>query len=80
MHSHPGTALRNEKSSMGDYGLTYQPGSDFGRKISGKRPYNMYVYFPESKNIYNISKYKTSYIRNIGDDYKRFYFGTLNYR
>ena len=65
MHSHPDILLRNERVSMGD---------------KGKRPYHMYVYFPDSKNLYNVSKSGTKYIRNIGNNYTRFYFGTLNHK
>jgi len=80
VHSHPGRTLADERSSMGDYGSTYQPRSDLGKKINGKRPYHMYVYFPNTKNLRYISGSGTSLIRNIGNDYKRFYFGVLNYR
>ncbi|HYX08900.1 MAG TPA: RHS repeat-associated core domain-containing protein, partial [Bacteroidales bacterium] len=81
LHSHPDILLQHERSSMGAaIGGGYYPGSDWGNKIAGSRPYYMAVYFPDSKNIYSISKYKISFIRNIGNDYKRFYYGALNHK
>jgi RHS repeat-associated protein len=81
LHSHPGILPRHELSSMGAAkGGGYYSYSDWGHKIAGIRPYDLSVYFPNTKNIYNISKYEILYIRNIGIDYKRFYYGTLNHR
>ena len=81
LNSHPGQLLQHERSSMG-VGRKggYYPTSDWGQKITGLRPYYSAVYFPNTKNLYSISKYEISYIRNIGNDFKRFYYGTLNHR
>ncbi len=43
------------------------------------RIYN-YVYFPKTQRLYNVEFEKPRYIRNIGNDYRRFFFGTLNNR
>ena len=39
-----------------------------------------YVYFPNSKNLYHVEYGGVRYIRCIGEDYRRFYFGTLNHK
>ena len=80
VHSHPDDATyADERFSMGyddgwvingnDHESTY-------REIVLK--YN-YVYFPRSKRLYNVERYRPRYIRTI-DSYKDFYFGTLNYK
>jgi len=71
---------QHERSSMGQVSGGAYRRSDWGNKIAGNRPYDMSVYFPHTSNIYNISEYQITYIRNIRNDYKRFYYGTLNHR
>lgn len=39
-----------------------------------------YIYFPKSKRLYYLGRTGYSIIRTIDNDYKRFYFGTLNHR
>jgi len=80
LHSHPDILPQHERSSLGEAVGGFYSRSDWGNKIAGNRPYDMSVYFPHTGNIYNISEHQISYIRNVGNDYKRFYYGTLNHR
>ena len=78
IHSHPRipTTLSEEIGSMyGDRSITTRY-INRGQQESGLK----YVYFPNSKNIYNINNRTAQpiFIRNAKGNYKRFYFGTLN--
>lgn len=79
LHSHPNINLTGERFSMGEGYTGYNPYSDWGHKIEGTRPYPMYVYFPNSRNLYHISEYKISLNSRISN-YKDLYFGVFNHR
>jgi len=91
VHSHPGVSgFQNELESFGLVNpvlinskgayrsrLVINP-SDYYSQISGKLGTPRYLYFPNSKNVFHVSSNGVSYIRNIGSDYSRLFFGTLN--
>jgi RHS repeat-associated protein len=85
VHSHPNTSLEVEKSSMGWWtdangNNTIYGGSDIDLKMSSALKNSIYyTYFPKSGNLFVVRKYgEPAYIRKIGNNYKRFFFGTLN--
>ena len=86
VHSHPGIAtdMISEQISMG-YGEGFvQKGNDWENVLNdvnrnGAKARLNYVYFPNSSRLYFVGYYNATYIRNI-NNYKKFYFGTLNAR
>jgi len=78
VHSHPNVSesIKEESISMGlDWEVVkvdYETYSDRSRLN--------YIYFPKSKRLYYLGRNGYSIIRTIDNDYKRFYFGTLNHR
>ena len=80
VHSHPNeTTYAGERFSMGYDGGWIQYGNDHQKTHWGTVPKYNYVYFPRSKRLYNVERYRPRYIRTI-NSYKDFYFGTLNYK
>ena len=79
VHSHPNqeTSFYNEAYTMGYYGGTYP--NDYELLREGRSPAYNYVYFPKSKNLYNVSLYSPTFIKKIYSP-KSFYFGTLNHK
>ncbi len=78
VHSHPGI-----NTSLGDE--LYSMGSDYDNvvldvKKNGRQTRMNYVYFPATTRLYHVGRYGVQYIRDINNNYKRFYFGTLNNR
>ncbi|MBO5193261.1 MAG: hypothetical protein J6B62_00030, partial [Bacteroidales bacterium] len=91
VHSHPGNIFgaAKELESMGFiredriHARTIN-GSDWSNvrddvHENGKQTRMNYVYFQKSHNLYHVEYNKPRYIRNI-NNYKKFYFGTLNNR
>lgn len=83
-YSHPDVnpSIIDELESMGywiNLDGTLFAGGDYRNVVTGRdyRLFN-YVYFPKSTRVYNVEKQKPRFIRTIGTDYRRFYFGTLN--
>jgi RHS repeat-associated protein len=75
-HSHPGIRPNksSERYSMGEfYKNQIYPDSDFGYAIDQNRTYPNYVYFPNSKKIYNVNMYSIELIKKINSskDLKR---------
>ena len=85
LHSHPEVPesmtkelesmgfLSNVTVTMGDWESVLRDVRVFGKQIRMN-----YVYFPGSTRLYHVEYYGPRYIRTIGTDYRRFYFGTLN--
>ena len=83
VHSHPdrGPVVLDEKESMGywhNLGQWIYTGDAYNVRHA-KRNTNNYVYFPISRRLYYLGENRPSYIRTI-NDYKSFFFGTLNNR
>uniref|UniRef100_UPI001DFF980C RHS repeat-associated core domain-containing protein n=1 Tax=Flagellimonas sp. 389 TaxID=2835862 RepID=UPI001DFF980C len=78
IHSHPNIPSTNAEEIGSMFGDRSQTLGQIRR--NGQAAGLKYVYFPNSNNIYNINNTNgnTSYIRNTGGDYRRFFFGTLN--
>ena len=55
-------------------------GNDYDNLKQGKSPKYNYVYFQRSTRLYNVEYFQPRYILTISDNYKKFYFGTLNYQ
>ena len=80
VHSHTNeNTYAGERFSMGYDGGWIQYGNDHQKTHWGTVPKYNYVYFPRSKRLYNVERYRPRYIRTI-NSYKDFYFGTLNYK
>lgn len=86
VHSHPGvqTSANKEIESMGYWPEGVAKGSDWYNvvnDVNANRKYTRlsYVYFPNSVNLYFIGYHEAKYIRKV-NNYKSFYFGTLNNR
>ena len=62
-HNHP-PGYASEMSSMGILGGDLKSG-DALNAINNKRSYPNYVYFPESKKLYNVTMYGIEYIKKI---------------
>ena len=86
MHSHPGVngSKSQELDSMGYHdgvpGIGDWTGVITDVRANGKQTRMNYVYFPNSTRLYHVEYYGPRFIREINNDYKRFYFGTLNVR
>lgn len=86
MHSHPGvnSSKSQELDSMGYHdgvpGIGDWTGVITDVRANGKQTRMNYVYFPNSTRLYHVEYYGPRFIREINNDYKRFYFGTLNVR
>lgn len=65
MHNHP-DGYASEKSSMGIAGKDrlYNP-SDARNAVKNQVTYPNGVYFPASKNLYNVTQYGVDYIRKV---------------
>jgi hypothetical protein len=90
IHSHPDvyiapgeTLFQSEKKSMG-YGV--QKGvawGDWGQTTTAvennemKYPFRNYVYVPQSGRLWRVGYNEPYYIRNIKNNYERFFFGTF---
>ena len=67
-HSHPGikSSVASERYSMGEFAKDQiYPRSDFGYAIDSRRTYPNYVYFPNSKRLYNVNMYTIKFITKI---------------
>jgi hypothetical protein len=87
VHSHPniGTSMGLERVSMGAKTRLdrrrVQYSGDWGNvrrqhREQGKQ-YSYYTYFPKSGRLWHVSRKGPAYIRNIGNNHKRFFFGTM---
>ena len=88
VHSHPGIGI-SEKAELNSMGYRIEKGQkkasgdwknvvvDF--KKNGKQTRMNYVYFPNSSHLYHVEPRIPRYIRNV-NNYRNFYFGTLNNR
>lgn len=92
IHSHPNTngSMFDEISSMGYWG-DYESGKWKNVTVTGDTYNKAYLpeftntiyqtYFPSSGRLWNVNKYTApSYIRNIQNNYKRFFIGNINTR
>jgi len=84
VHSHPDVipSLEKEKESMGYWPIDYVAEAFNSRKDirnNGSTARKSYVYFPNSSRLYFVGYYEPRYIRSI-NNYRQFYFGTLNHR
>ena len=86
VHSHPGIQANANKEieSMGYWPEGIVKDSDWYNvlnDVNANRKYTRlnYVYFPNSANLYFVGYHRAQYIRKI-NNYKSFYFGTLNNR
>ena len=84
VHSHPdtGLSLYEEKESMGYWPDGYAGDARKARRdirANGISAEKNYVYFPNSSHLYFVEYYNPRYIRSI-NNYRQFYFGTLNHR
>ncbi len=69
-HSHPGinSSVASERYSMGEFAKNQiYPRSDFGYAINNKRTYPNYVYFPNSKRLYNVNMYNIKFITKVNN-------------
>ena len=73
LYSHPDTS---DLTTMGYSMETYYK-SDQWKVVNGQSPVYNYVYFPKMKNLYLVGWYNPVFIKSI-NNYKSFYFGTLN--
>ena len=73
VHSHPDTS---DLTTMGYSMETYYK-SDQWKVVNRQSPVYNYVYFPKMKNLYLVGWYNPVFIKLI-NNYKSFYFGTLN--
>lgn len=78
VHSHPDepNSFDHERSSMSyDYNNVTDEAEKYGRQMRLN-----YVYFPNSTRLYHVEPSGIRYIHSISNNYRRFYFGTLNHR
>ena len=78
IHSHPDepNSFDHERSSMSyDYNNVTDEAEKYGRQMRLN-----YVYFPNSTRLYHVEPSGIRYIHSISNNYRRFYFGTLNHR
>lgn len=78
VHSHPDepNSFDHERSSMSyDYNNVTDEDEKYGRQMRLN-----YVYFPNSTRLYHVEPSGIRYIHSISNNYRRFYFGTLNHR
>lgn len=78
VHSHPGI---NSEVSDEIYSMSFDwqnVKNDVAQ--NGRQTRMNYVYFPATTRLYHVGRYGVQYIRDINNNYKRFYFGTLNSR
>lgn len=83
VHSHPSRtneSIYDEICSMGYYEGAVMVGNDHDNLKKGKSLKYDYVYFQRSTRLYNVEYFQPRYILTISDNYKKFYFGTLNYK
>ena len=87
VHSHPDIQADyiSEIKSMGFWGYNTDADGDMFNvlldvRANGKQTRMNYVYFPNSTRLYHVEYYGPRFIREINNNYKRFYFGTLNFR
>ena len=80
IHSHPkeDTSYDNEIYTMGYSGGVIP--NDYYNAINGNSPKYNYVYFPESRRLYNIELFRPRFIKKLSKSYRSLYFGTLNYK
>lgn len=86
VHSHPDVipTTKKELESMGDWNGKPWYLSDWYNVMNdvsqnGRITRLSYVYFQNTANLYFVGYHNVKYIRKV-DNYKRFYFGTLNDR
>ena len=89
VHSHPGNNIDMgaEERSMGyvrtgtNTARMWEPSDWFNVRndvnTNGKQTRYDYVYFPNSTRLYHVNYNGPAYIRTIGSNYKRFFFGTF---
>ena len=84
LHSHPmtgrinPTSLEEQVSSMGycDKTLGYRLG-DAKNKLNSLSHVSYYTYFPLTKQLWSVGRYRPAFIRNI-KSFSDFFFGTIN--
>ncbi len=78
MHSHPDepNSFYYERYSMShDYDNVTDEVEKYGQQMRLN-----YVYFPNSTRLYHVEPSGVRYIHSVNNNYRRFYFGTLNHR
>jgi hypothetical protein len=87
IHSHWDVkpSMSEEISSMGWHkyqnGFISIGGDSWIKKNSNLKNSIYYTYFPQSGGLWSVEGNKQpSFIRDMGDNYKRFFFGTINTR
>jgi hypothetical protein len=87
IHSHWDVkpSMSEEISSMGWHkyqnGFISIGGDSWIKKNSNLKNSIYYTYFPQSGGLWSVEvNILPSFIRDIGDNYKRFFFGTINTR
>ena len=78
VHSHPDepNSFYYERCSMShDYDNVTDEVEKYGQQMRLN-----YVYFPNSTRLYHVEPSGVRYIHSVNNNYRRFYFGTLNHR
>jgi len=84
-HTYNGTDVYTELNKMGQHWNPFTKSwqvfrnSDVGNIVSGDKSFILYTYYPTSKRLYHASKKGAKEIKKI-NNYKDFYFGTLNHK